>query len=96
MLTSKPPWIEYGKDAKTIMNVIKNTKAPPKYPENISKECKEFLDYCFEMDQKIRPTAQELLFHPFVLSKLNRWFILFSEKSKGSSREYGASEVDAK
>ena len=50
MLTSKPPWIEYGKDSKTIMNVIKNTKTPPKYPENISKECKEFLDYCFEID----------------------------------------------
>jgi serine/threonine protein kinase len=25
MLTSKPPWNEYGKDAKIIMEVIKNT-----------------------------------------------------------------------
>lgn len=29
MLTSKPPWSEYGKDAKTIMNVIINEDRPP-------------------------------------------------------------------
>ncbi|CDW84848.1 mitogen-activated protein kinase kinase kinase 3-like [Stylonychia lemnae] len=69
MLTSKPPWIEYGKDAKTIMDLIKTHGKPPKYPDNISKECKGFLDYCFEQDQTKRPTAQELLYHPFVLMK---------------------------
>ena len=56
MLTSKPPWIEYGKDSKTIMNVIK-TRGKPTYPENISNECKLFLDYCFEVDQEKRATA---------------------------------------
>jgi hypothetical protein len=50
MLTSKPPWSEYGKKARTIMQVIKNSTAPPKYPDKISKECKDFLDYCFERD----------------------------------------------
>jgi serine/threonine protein kinase len=25
MLTSKPPWNEYGNDSKTIMEVIRNT-----------------------------------------------------------------------
>lgn len=50
MLTGRPPWIEHGRDAKTVMNVIKNTKGPPKYPNNPSKECREFLDYCFELD----------------------------------------------
>jgi serine/threonine protein kinase len=68
MLTSKPPWIEYGKDAKTIMEVIKTCARPPRYPDKISKECKDFLDYCFDQDQSKRPTAGELLFHPFVLS----------------------------
>jgi len=48
MLTSKPPWYEHGKDAKKIMNIIKDSKEPPKYPQNLSKECKDFLDYCFE------------------------------------------------
>jgi serine/threonine protein kinase len=39
MLTSKPPWSEYGNDSKTIMKVIVQEGRPPKYPENISPEC---------------------------------------------------------
>jgi mitogen-activated protein kinase kinase kinase ANP1 len=39
MLTSKPPWSEHGKDAKTIMKTIITQEKPPKYPENISPEC---------------------------------------------------------
>lgn len=50
MLSSQPPWSELGNDARVIMNAIKTTDKPPKYPENISKECKSFLDYCFERD----------------------------------------------
>jgi serine/threonine protein kinase len=57
MLTSRPPWSEYGKDSNTIMTTIKNTSKPPRYPENITKDCKEFLDYCFEPDQTKRATA---------------------------------------
>lgn len=40
MLTAKPPWSEYGKNSKTIMDVIANAKNGPKYPDNISEECK--------------------------------------------------------
>lgn len=40
MLTSKPPWNEFGKDAKTIMNIIKTTKTKPKIPDTVSTECK--------------------------------------------------------
>ena|SRR5687768_5809984 len=29
MLSSKPPWHEYGRDAKSIMNVIKTSTKPP-------------------------------------------------------------------
>jgi serine/threonine protein kinase len=69
MLTSKPTWSEHGKDAKTIMKLIASSKEPPKFPGNISKECIQFLNYCFEHEQTKRPTAEELLYHPFVLSK---------------------------
>jgi serine/threonine protein kinase len=48
MLTAKPPWIEHGKNAKTIMNLIKTSTEPPTYPDNISDECRSFLDYCFK------------------------------------------------
>ncbi len=81
MLSSKPPWSDFGKDARTIMKVIVNTDDPPKYPRGISRECTDFLDYCFERDQDSRPKADELLYHPFVLSKFFLLsLILFSEK----------------
>ena len=70
MLTSKPPWSEHGRDPKVIMEVIRNTKTHPPYPDNITDECKQFLDLCFNLDQKLRPTSRELLLHPFVLSKI--------------------------
>jgi serine/threonine protein kinase len=40
MLTSKPPWSEYGRDAKSIMKLIVSSECPPKYPPNISNECR--------------------------------------------------------
>ena len=40
MLSSQPPWSEFGSDAKVIMNAITNAKKPPTYPNNISRECK--------------------------------------------------------
>lgn len=70
MLTSKPPWSEYGKDPRVIMDTIKNSLCPPTYPKDISNDCKNFLDYCFEKDSSKRPTSAELLYHPFVFSKL--------------------------
>ena len=39
MLTSKAPWLEYGKDPKTIMNIISTSAKPPKFPEILSIEC---------------------------------------------------------
>ena len=69
MLTAKPPWSDRGKDAKTIMDIISASGKPPKYPSNISQECVQFLNYCFDQDQTMRPTAEELLYHPFVLLK---------------------------
>lgn len=69
MLTSKPPWSEFGKDAKTIMRTIIQQERAPKYPDNISAECIQFLNFCFQQDQTMRPTADELLLLPFVLRK---------------------------
>ncbi len=69
MLTSKPPWSEHGNDAKTIMRTIINSSCPPRYPHNISTECEQFLNFCFDQDQNNRPSADDLLLHPFVLSK---------------------------
>lgn len=87
MLTSKPPWSEYGNDARTIMNLIMNTKIHPTYPSGISPgkylncsyifiDCMDFLDLCFEISPSRRPTAFEFLQHPFVFS--NRFINLIN------------------
>ena len=57
MLTSKPPWSELGRDIKKIMETIRDTKDHPIYPSGLSADCIQFLDLCFQLDQKIRPTA---------------------------------------
>ena len=69
MLTSKPPWHEAGNDPDKILDKISNSKETPKIPENVSKECRQFLEYCFSRNPFERPTAEELLYHPFVLMK---------------------------
>ncbi len=57
MLTSRPPWSEHGKEIDVIMKTIKDANGPPMYPPNGSKECKDFLDYCFYQEQNKRTTA---------------------------------------
>jgi len=48
MLSSFPPWHKYGTAANPIMKVIATSGKPPQYPENISVECEQFLNYCFD------------------------------------------------
>lgn len=67
MLTGKPPWIEYGKNASEIMQVIKTQTRPPTFPENISDECRDFLKYCFIIEVPKRVIVTELSTHPFVM-----------------------------
>jgi serine/threonine protein kinase len=69
MLTSMPPWYEHVSDPIKIIETINYTEKIPKIPEYASKECRTFLEYCFARNPFERPTADELLYHPFVLMK---------------------------
>lgn len=40
MLTSKPPWHEFGNNAREIMQVIVESDSHPPYPTNITMDCK--------------------------------------------------------
>ena len=66
MITGKPPWSEHGKDAQTIMNVIRKSKMPPSFPDNITHECAHFLLMCLKVNPSKRPDCETLLLHPFV------------------------------
>jgi len=45
---------------------IVNTKDIPEIPEGFSKEGKDFLSLCLKRDPSQRPSATQLLGHPFV------------------------------
>nr|GMD95912.1 mitogen-activated protein kinase kinase kinase NPK1 [Ipomoea batatas] len=45
---------------------IGTTKSHPPIPEHLSPEAKDFLLKCLQKEPNLRPTASDLLLHPFV------------------------------
>uniref|UniRef100_A0A8C9WA10 Mitogen-activated protein kinase kinase kinase 22 n=1 Tax=Scleropages formosus TaxID=113540 RepID=A0A8C9WA10_SCLFO len=63
MLTQKPPWAEFEAMAAIFKIATQPTK--PTLPEDVSESCRDFLRLVF-VEEKRRPTAEQLLAHPFV------------------------------
>ncbi len=63
LLTTKPPYYEY--DIWPALFRILTDEHPP-LPENISENLVDFLKKCFNKDPTKRPTARELLNHPWI------------------------------
>ncbi|XP_043923144.1 mitogen-activated protein kinase kinase kinase 3-like [Protopterus annectens] len=64
MLTEKPPWAEYEAMAAIFKIATQPTK--PRLPDCVSDACRDFLKQVF-VEERRRPTADELLRHPFLL-----------------------------
>ncbi|GMP70291.1 hypothetical protein CsSME_00029204 [Camellia sinensis var. sinensis] len=64
MATSKPPWSQY--EGVAAMFKIGNSKDLPAIPDNLSEEGKNFVRQCLQRNPLHRPTAAQLLGHPFV------------------------------
>ncbi|KAG6518405.1 hypothetical protein ZIOFF_021880 [Zingiber officinale] len=64
MATSKPPWSQY--EGIAAMFKIGNSKELPKIPDHLSDDGKDFIRHCLQREPSNRPTASELLQHPFV------------------------------
>ncbi|KAL8044430.1 hypothetical protein ABFX02_08G046100 [Erythranthe guttata] len=62
MMNGKPPWSEY-EGAAALFKVLKET---PPIPQIMSAEGKDFLQCCFRRNPAERPTASQLLDHPFL------------------------------
>ncbi|XP_041102743.1 mitogen-activated protein kinase kinase kinase 3-like isoform X3 [Polyodon spathula] len=67
MLTEKPPWAEYEAMAAIFKIATQPTK--PRLPEGVSDSCRDFLMQIF-VEEKRRPTAEELLGHSFFQGSL--------------------------
>jgi len=47
MLTKNPPWSNIQGGPFVVMRHVASTNKPPKYPDDISENLKDFLDCCF-------------------------------------------------
>ncbi|XP_055816762.1 mitogen-activated protein kinase kinase kinase NPK1 isoform X3 [Solanum dulcamara] len=65
MTTGKPPWSQQYQEVAALF-YIGTTKAHPPIPEHVSVEAKDFLLKCLQKEPELRPSASELLQHPFV------------------------------
>lgn len=74
MITGKKPWEEeiYGLAPEQIILKIGNKSIDPlkAIPDNISENLKDFLRKCFADSPNDRPTAEELLQHPFLVQEV--------------------------
>ncbi|KAE8076995.1 hypothetical protein FH972_015606 [Carpinus fangiana] len=65
MATGKPPWSQQYQEVAALFH-IGTTKSHPPIPEHLSAEAKDFLLKCLQKEPDLRPTASDLLQHPFV------------------------------
>nr|XP_027114605.1 mitogen-activated protein kinase kinase kinase ANP1-like isoform X2 [Coffea arabica] len=70
MATGKTPWSQQYKEVAAFLFYIGTTKEHPPIPEFLSAEAKDFLLKCLEKEPELRPSASELLQHPFVTGEI--------------------------
>lgn len=66
MLTGKPPWPECNSMWAAVYKIANSTGLPTEIPSDVDPELMDLLEKCFERNPKLRPTAAELLKHPFL------------------------------
>ncbi|XP_057973915.1 mitogen-activated protein kinase kinase kinase 3-like [Malania oleifera] len=64
MATSKPPWSQY--EGVAAIFKIANSHDFPEIPNHLSDNGKSFVKLCLQRDPSARPTAAQLLHHPFI------------------------------
>ncbi|MCO5564595.1 hypothetical protein L7F22_018260 [Adiantum nelumboides] len=65
MAIGKAPWSQQFQEVAALFH-IGTTKSHPPIPEHLSHEAQDFLRKCLRKEPHLRPTASELLKHPFV------------------------------
>ncbi|CAL5209735.1 unnamed protein product [Lathyrus oleraceus] len=66
MATGKPPWSQQYPQEVSALFYIGTTRSHPPIPEHLSAEAKDFLLKCFHKEPDLRPSASDLLLHPFI------------------------------
>jgi serine/threonine protein kinase len=67
MLTGHPPYADEFTDLKEVLSVIASGRKP-KFPLAASFSALKFLENIYVTNEKLRPSAEELLKHQFLYS----------------------------
>lgn len=67
MASGQPPWSEktFDNNIAMLMKIAMSDEIPA-IPEHLSGAGRDFVAKCLTRDVELRPTAEELLTHPFV------------------------------
>ncbi|GAX75900.1 hypothetical protein CEUSTIGMA_g3343.t1 [Chlamydomonas eustigma] len=65
MATGKPPWNQCATQVQVIFRIASSQELPA-IPETLSPAASEFVLLCLQRDPALRPSAEQLLAHPFV------------------------------
>ncbi|XP_051127662.1 mitogen-activated protein kinase kinase kinase NPK1-like isoform X2 [Andrographis paniculata] len=65
MATGKAPWSQQYQEVAALF-YVGTTKSHPPIPDHLSDKAKDFLLKCLQKEPDLRPTASDLLKHPFV------------------------------
>ncbi|KAJ0093874.1 hypothetical protein Patl1_25423 [Pistacia atlantica] len=76
MATGQPPWSQQYQEVAALFH-IGTTKSHPPIPEHLSLEAKDFLLKCLQKEPDFRPTATDLLQHPFITGKYQESHLVF-------------------
>ncbi|CAL8388805.1 unnamed protein product [Gadus morhua 'NCC'] len=68
MATGKPPLAHMDKLA-ALFYIGAQRGSMPSLPDGFSRHASNFVDVCLTSDQKLRPSAEQLLKHPFIPNK---------------------------
>ncbi|KAL1539504.1 mitogen-activated protein kinase kinase kinase [Salvia divinorum] len=90
MMTGKPPWGDVN-GVQAMFNVL--NRSPP-IPENLSCAGKDFLQCCFQRRPEDRPSASELLKHPFLRSSQEHISAAFVHEFSGLNLNVADSACD--
>ncbi|XP_065671019.1 RGS domain-containing serine/threonine-protein kinase A isoform X2 [Hydra vulgaris] len=65
MADGKPPWSNYDPQA-AMLAIAENTDDPPSLSQTYSENAISFVAACLTREMNLRPSANDLLFHPFI------------------------------